>query len=45
MIPAVYKKLCPGYELDLITHKLDRRCSPENELGSLISLFDEFCSF
>ena len=45
MIPAVYKKLCPGYSLDLVTHKPDERCSPEKELGNLISLCDEFCSF
>jgi len=45
MISAVYKKLCPGYSLDLVTHKPDERCSPEKELGNLISLCDEFCSF
>ncbi len=45
MIPAIYKKLCPGYELDLITHKPDERCVPERELGELIDLSEEFFSF
>ena len=45
MIPSVYKKLCPGYELDLITHKYDERCSPERELGKLMDLCEDFNAF